>query len=145
MMKEITNGDIFHSDMEIITVTVNLVGAMGKGLAAQAREKYPWLYRTYQDNLEIGNIEVGKPYITYGIDKSFCLFPTKRHWKNPSQLIDIEWGLQWMSHQNIKSIAIPPLGCGLGGQKWADVYPLIKKYTSKIPQVEIYLPQRRRK
>jgi len=144
VVKEIENGNIFHSSMEWITITVNTVGAMGKGLALEAKTKYPKLEKAYRYSLEKGSLAIGKPCKVMLIERSFMMFATKDHWKDPSRIEYIEWGLQWLSGLPISSIAIPPLGCGLGGLKWNDVYPLIKEYTSQIPQVEIYLPRRRK-
>ncbi len=74
------------------------------------------------------------------------LFPTKRHWREKSNLDDIEKGLQWIrgnyKGEKIQSLAIPALGCGLGGLNWREVGPLMCRYLADLDiQVAIYLPQ----
>ncbi|WJQ13740.1 macro domain-containing protein [Geobacillus stearothermophilus] len=70
-------------------------------------------------------------------------FPTKRHWKNKSRMEDIELGLadliKVVKELNIKSIAIPPLGCGNGGLKWAEVRPKIEAAFKHLKEVEVHL------
>ena len=38
--------------------------------------------------------------------------------------------------RSIRSIALPPLGCGNGGLNWSDVFPLIREAFSHIPDVD---------
>lgn len=78
--------------------------------------------------------------------KWFLLFATKRKWRENSRLEDIEGGLDWVQHhfqkEEIKSLAMPALGCGLGGLDWKDVGPLMCKYLHGIGiPVAIYLPR----
>lgn len=39
----------------------------------------------------------------------------------------------------IQTIAIPPLGCGLGGLDWAVVHPMIERAFEALPEVAIHL------
>ena len=70
-------------------------------------------------------------------------FPTKRHWKGKSKIEDIESGLEALveevNKRNIRSIAIPPLGCGLGGLSWNQVKPMIQKAFGALPDVHVFL------
>jgi O-acetyl-ADP-ribose deacetylase (regulator of RNase III) len=70
-------------------------------------------------------------------------FPTKNHWRGSSKIEFIQEGLEDLIVQikrlNIKSIAIPPLGCGNGGLSWAEVRPLIEQAFSNIPEVDVRL------
>lgn len=70
-------------------------------------------------------------------------FPTKDHWRDKSRIEFISEGLidlvQVVGELQIKSIAIPPLGCGNGGSDWADVAPLIEKAFVDSPDVAVRL------
>ena len=72
------------------------------------------------------------------------LFPTKKHWRNPSKLEYIEKGLEkfvknW-DRLGANSIAFPRLGCGNGGLDWEEVRPLMEKYLNPLPlQILIYV------
>jgi O-acetyl-ADP-ribose deacetylase (regulator of RNase III) len=142
-------GSIFTSECDILTCPVNTTGAMGKGLALEFKQKYPTLEAKYKSacGSYLKNCSI---YITSISPKSVCFFVTKHHWKDPSKLEYIETGLKdlvdYLDFTNeLKitdnfSIALPKLGCGLGGLNWqADVKPLIETYLAEISnKVEIY-------
>ncbi|MFZ5912379.1 MAG: DarT ssDNA thymidine ADP-ribosyltransferase family protein [Chloroflexota bacterium] len=159
------DGDMFFSQMQTLTVSVNTVGVMGKGLASRAKYQFPDMYVIYQDICRDKTLVMGKPYLykreasldsdlsdeplslpNLNANKWFLLFPTKNHWKEGSDLKGIETGLQWLldhyKAEGIQSIAMPALGCGLGGLDWKDMGPLMCKYLSQMDvQASIYLPQ----
>ena len=162
----IDGGDIFCTELQTLTVTVNLQGVMGKGLALRTREQFPDVYVEYENACRAKRITVERPYLykreesvsdgltdtkPHRVDiknpkKWFLLFATKRHWRNNSRLDDIENGLRWVQENSrkagIQSLAMSALGCALGGLKWADVAPVMCKYLDKIGiPVEIYLPR----
>ena len=162
----IDGGDIFFSEMQTFTVTVNLQGVMGKGLALRAREQFPDVYVEYEKACRSKKITMERPYI-YKREESvvdeltdfkphrvriknpikwFLLFATKRHWRTNSRIEDIENGLQWLQEnckeEGIQSLAMSALGCALGGLNWSDVAPLMCKYLDEIGiPIEIYLPR----
>jgi len=160
-------GDMFFSRMQTLTVSVNVVGIMGKGVASRAKYQFPDVYVQYQDACRKGQLKMGKPYL-YKRESSadyeladepstlskanaetwFLLFATKRHWREPADIEGIEKGLQWLRENykkdGIKELALPALGCGLGGLNWKDVGPLLCKYLSTLDiPVAIYLPVER--
>jgi O-acetyl-ADP-ribose deacetylase (regulator of RNase III) len=159
------DGDMFFSQMQTLTVSVNTVGVMGKGLASRAKYQFPDMYVVYQDVCKNKKLAMGKPYLykreasldedladepfslpNLNANKWFLLFPTKSHWKEASDPKGIETGLQWLLEnykaEGIQSIAMPALGCGLGGLDWKDMGPLMCKYLSKMDvRASIYLPQ----
>ena len=161
------DGDMFFSSLQTLTISVNLQGIMGKGLASRAKYQFPDVYVAYQDVCRSKRITATKPYLykregsldeelaDFGADlttpnavKWFLLFATKRKWRENSRLEDIEGGLDWVRHnfkeQGIQSLAMPALGCGLGGLDWKDVGPLMCKYLHGIDiDVAIYLPRER--
>jgi O-acetyl-ADP-ribose deacetylase (regulator of RNase III) len=162
----LVKGDMFFSKMQTLTISVNCVGVMGKGLASTAKNRFPDVYVKYQEICKNSTIKLGKP-VVYKRESSilsqlgeegsllsdiqnsyqtwFLLFPTKDHWKNNSKLEPIEVGLKWFvenykSH-SITSIAFPALGCGNGNLSWREVGPLMCKYLSRVDiPVSIYLP-----
>ena len=161
------DGDMFFSNLQTLTISVNLQGIMGKGLASRAKYQFPDVYVAYQDACRSRRITATKPYLykregsldeelaDFGADlttpnavKWFLLFATKRKWRENSRLEDIEGGLDWVQRnfkeQDIQSLAMPALGCGLGGLDWKDVGPLMCKYLHGIGiPVAIYLPRER--
>jgi O-acetyl-ADP-ribose deacetylase (regulator of RNase III) len=127
-------GNILDAKVDALVNTVNTVGVMGKGIALQFKYQFPENYKIYKAAADRGEIATGKVQVVPVQDmnsvKYVINFPTKQHWRNPSKLIWIKEGLidlrkQLVDH-GIKSIAIPPLGCGQGGLKWEDVKPLIE-------------------
>jgi len=164
----IIDGDMFFSRLQTLTVSVNTVGIMGKGLASRAKYQFPDVYVVYQDVCRNKTLQMGKPYLYKresavdlaladepstlqkpNLETWFLLFPTKGHWKEKGDINGIEKGMQWVreNHQQeqIKSLALPALGCGLGGLEWHDVGPLLCRYLADctIP-VWVYLPTDRK-
>lgn len=123
-MIEYTKGNILEANVQAIVNTVNTVGIMGKGLALEVKTRWPKVYNVYKKACNLGLVCTGKmQVVSTGIytnnPKWIINFPTKQHWRNPSKLEWIEEGLKDLSRiitaYSISSIAIPKLGCGLGG------------------------------
>ncbi len=146
-MLRVLIGDIFDSKAQTLVNTVNTVGVMGKGIAQEFKKRFPEMFAVYQQECKMGILVPGKPTLYKNLfGKNWILnFPTKKHWKSPTLVKDIENGLDYFLENykqwGIKSIAFPPLGCGNGGLKWTDVGPLMyeKLKDLDIP-VEIYAP-----
>lgn len=147
-MIKIINGDIFAQDVEALVNPVNCVGTAGAGLAKQFREKYPANDRKYITACKAGNIVPGRVSFTtrrsYADRVRYIInFPTKTHWKSPSKLEYVRTGLvslvATVKHLDIKSIAIPALGCGLGGLQWVDVRGLIEEAFRDLPDLDVRL------
>ncbi len=147
----IVHGDMFDSQMQTLTISVNTVGVMGKGLASRFKYMYPAAFVVYQDLTKRKILKPGKPYLykpeTRNGERWFLFFPTKRHWKEKSDPHMIEKGLEWFvkcyKKEGVKSIAFPALGCGLGGLSWEEIGPLMVRYLKEVDiPVEIYIPTR---
>ena len=137
-------GDLFHSPAKILVNTVNTVGVMGKGIALEFRKQYPEMFYRYKQLCEEGKLDIGNLFLWRKEKKWVLLFPTKRHWRNPSKIEYIESGLQKLAENWDKlgadSIAFPRLGCGNGGLDWNDVRPLMEKYLRNLPlQIYVYV------
>lgn len=147
MLTVIRNGDILQSRCTALVNPVNCVGVMGKGLARQFRNRYPAMARQYRRDCNSRLLVPGtvRAYLVSPERTVVCL-PTKRHWREPSRLQDIAAGLDalagWMVISRVAGIAIPPLGAGLGGLRWAAVRPLIVRFAERFPEVttELYEP-----
>lgn len=161
----LAEGDMFFSNMQTLTVSVNTMGIMGKGLASRAKYQFPDVYVIYQDACRRKWLKMGKPYLykreaslddelmdepkvieSPNGNKWFLLFPTKKHWRESSDFEGIEEGLIWLvsnyKSEKIKSISLPALGCGLGKLDWKDVGPMMCKHLAKLDiKVAIYLPR----
>ena len=138
-------GNMFHSDANYFVNPVNTVGTSGKGLALEVKKRYPKAERIYQAVCSCGEFEVGDILqIPTGDNKFILFFPTKKHWKNPSKYSYIERGLEALKYhcENMKNnsiVAIPKLGCGLGGLEWDKMLLLIHDYLGKIKHVKFYI------
>ncbi len=142
-MVTFVKGDIFKSPAQVLTNTVNCVGVMGKGVALEFKNRYPKMFGDYKSKCDLGEVKPGQPYLWEDDSAQVLNFPTKRHWRDGSLLQDIEDGLKHLASSyeklGIQSIAMPALGCGLGGLKWSEVQPLIVKYLGNIPDLDVYV------
>src|SRR5689334_18183630 len=127
-------GDILKDDSEALVNTVNCVGVMGRGIALQFKNAFPENFAEYAAACKRGNVKPGKMLVhqtgKLTGPRYIINFPTKRHWRGKSRIQDIENGLTdliaVLREKRVRSVAIPPLGSGLGGLDWADVRPLIE-------------------
>jgi O-acetyl-ADP-ribose deacetylase (regulator of RNase III) len=144
---ELKTGDILKADAEAIVNTVNCVGIMGRGIALQFKKAFPANFRAYALACEDGEVQPGKMFVydtgSFANPRYIINFPTKRHWKGKSRMEDIESGLvaltREVSERAIKSIAIPPLGAGLGGLDWDDVRPRIEAALRDLPNLHVLI------
>ena len=149
-MIKVVQGNIFDSDAQTLVNTVNCVGVMGKGIALVFKRAFPENFRAYEQACRNGQVRPGQmlvvPTLGIGQPRYIINFPTKRHWKGRSRLDDIRIGLDDLVEQirihDIKSVAVPALGCGHGGLNWADVEPMIREAFARIPEVraQVYAP-----
>lgn len=127
-----SNGDIFESGADILVNPVNCVGVMGAGLAAEFKRRFPNDFKRYADACKKELLRPGGNLITSAHGQFIYHFVTKQHWRDSSQMIFIDAGLYHLhrlsSMMNCPSLAIPALGCGLGGLPWDDVKPLIEQW-----------------
>lgn len=146
-MIEIAKGNILEADAEALVNTVNCVGFMGKGIALQFKQAFPANFKAYEAACEAGEVVPGRMFIFDNkrlINPRYIInFPTKRHWRGKSRIEDIRSGLKALiadvRRLNIQSIAVPPLGCGLGGLDWRRVRPMIEEAFAEAPEVKVLL------
>jgi O-acetyl-ADP-ribose deacetylase (regulator of RNase III) len=146
-MLELTIGNLLEADVEALVNTVNTEGVMGKGIALQFNKKFPEMAEAYHRACKAGEVRPGRMHVFERSDmlnpRYLINFPTKRHWRSPSRMEDIEAGLvalvEEIQRRGIRSIAIPPLGCGNGGLDWRDVRPAIERALGGLPGVHVLL------
>jgi len=141
-----TQGDILKDDSEAVVNTVNCVGVMGRGIALQFRNAFPENFKAYEKACKQGLVQPGRMFVTETGEFSpryIINFPTKRHWRGKSRMEDVESGLaalaELLREKNIRSIAIPPLGSGLGGLNWAEVKPRIETALAALQDVNVVI------
>lgn len=144
MMKFVA-GNILDAKVDALVNTVNTAGVMGKGLALQFKKAFPANCKAYEAAAKEGAVEIGKMFVFEAggivLPRYIINFPTKRHWRSPSKLEYIEAGLRDLlaviRDRKIRSLAIPPLGAGLGGLAWGDVRPLIERALGDLSDVDV--------
>ncbi len=137
-------GNLLEAEVEALVNTVNTVGIMGKGIALMFKEAFPENFRLYAAACKQNEVAVGRMFVTERSGLSgprwIINFPTKRHWRDRTQMEWLRSGLEDLKrilHElSIRSVALPPLGCGNGGLEWSAVRPLIEKALADLP-VEI--------
>lgn len=144
-MMRFTQGNLLDADVEAVVNTVNTVGVMGKGIALMFKERFTKNYEAYVAACKVGKVQIGKMFVT-SVDELkgprwVINFPTKKHWRPPTKLEWVRDGLMSLKEvireKHIRSIAIPPLGCGNGGLDWGVVRPLIVEALGDLEDVEI--------
>ena len=138
-------GDILGENVEALVNTVNCVGVMGRGIALQFKKAFPENFRAYESACKRGEVQPGSMFVveTEGLTNPRYIinFPTKRHWRGKSRIEDIESGLTALTDEvrarSIESIAIPPLGSGLGGLPWPEVKRRIEDAVAELDDVRV--------
>jgi len=144
-MIHFTTGNLLDADADALVNTVNTVGVMGKGIALMFKERFPDIFKDYAAACKAKEVQTGHMFVTatnqlHG-PRFVIHFPTKRHWRHPSKLEWIVEGLadlkRVITEQDIRSIALPPLGSGNGKLDWAEVRPLIEQHLGDLREVEV--------
>lgn len=146
-MVKFLQGNLLDAPTEALVNTVNTVGVMGKGIALMFKEAFPENFRAYEEAVNRDEVQVGRMFVTENRrlegPKWLINFPTKKHWRQPSKLEWIVDGLQDLQHvvreKQIRSIALPPLGCGNGGLEWSEVRPEIEHAFAEMQDVDVWV------
>ncbi len=146
-MIELTRGNLLEADAEALVNAVNCVGVMGKGIALQFRKAFPENFKVYEAACVKKEMRPGKVLVfetgRLPGPRFIINFPTKSHWRDKSRIEYIDSGLQSLVDEirkrKIKSVAVPPLGCGLGGLRWNNVRPKIIGAFEVLPNVRVLL------
>jgi len=145
-MIEYRSGDILKSEAEALVNTVNCVGVMGRGIALQFKDAFPENFKAYAAACKREQVQPGRMFVfetgQLTPPRYIINFPTKRHWRGKSRIEDIEAGLGALVAEirarRIRSIALPPLGAGLGGLDWvAEVRPRVEAALRALDDVQV--------
>jgi O-acetyl-ADP-ribose deacetylase (regulator of RNase III) len=144
-MIEYHTGNILEADVEALVNSVNCVGFMGRGIALQFKKAWPENFKAYAAACRRQEVRPGKMFVfetgSLTNPRYIINFPTKRHWRGKSRIEDIEAGLEALAEEirrrGIRSIALPPLGCGLGGLEWPEVRSRIEQALVGFTEVRI--------
>ena len=144
-MIQYLQGNVLDAPTEAVVNTVNEVGVMGKGVALMFKEAFPENTKVYQRACRRHEVQVGHMLVTENHaltgPRWIINFPTKRHWRSPSKLEWVRDGLadlvKVIREKKIRSIAIPPLGCGNGGLQWDHVRRAIEASLSELREVKV--------
>ena len=145
LLERFVKSPFFDARVEALVNTVNTVGVMGKGLALEFKRRFPMNFEIYAAACRRGEVQIGRMLVVKTASRpghcSLINFPTKKHWRQPSKLAYVEAGLEALVREvqtrGIRSLAVPPLGCGNGGLAWEDVRPLIDFAIAKLPGVHV--------
>ncbi|MEZ8798653.1 hypothetical protein OAA_15205 [Vibrio cyclitrophicus 1F175] len=150
-MIEFVTGDFFDFDADIRINTVNCVGVMGAGVALAFKQKYPDMFKDYAKQCKNGLLRPGQPSVwktgdMFSKQLEIINFPTKDHWRKPSEYEYVESGLKWLSEylkqKNDVTVTLPALGCGHGGLDWMKVRKLIENYLDDSKnRILVFEPQ----
>jgi O-acetyl-ADP-ribose deacetylase (regulator of RNase III) len=138
-------GNLLAAEADALVNAVNTQGVMGKGIALQFKKAFPDNFAAYERACKAGEVVTGRVHVVSrpAPPRFIINFPTKQHWRHPSRLAYVRDGLQDLTARvrelGIRSIAIPPLGCGNGGLDWADVRPLVVGAFAPLAEVRVVL------
>ncbi|MGC8732427.1 MAG: type II toxin-antitoxin system antitoxin DNA ADP-ribosyl glycohydrolase DarG [Halothiobacillaceae bacterium] len=144
-MIEFTSGDILKCEADALVNTVNCVGVMGRGIALQFKNAFPENFKAYEAACKREAVQPGRMFVfetgQLTPPRFIINFPTKRHWRGKSRIEDIDAGLvdlvNVIRDLRLRSIAIPPLGSGLGGLDWNEVRPRIERALAGLTDVQV--------
>jgi O-acetyl-ADP-ribose deacetylase (regulator of RNase III) len=144
-MIEFVTGDLLKSEADALVNAVNCVGVMGRGIALQFKSAFPENFKAYAAACKREEVQPGHMFVfetgRLTPPRFIINFPTKRHWRDNSRMEDIDAGLADLvgviRDKEIRSIAVPPLGSGLGGLDWRAVRPRIEHALEGLNDVRV--------
>jgi len=141
-MIEWARGDLFEADVDALVNAVNTAGVMGKGIALAFKQRFPDYFAAYAAACARGEVQIGRVRAwahPAGRPAWILDVPTKRHWRSRSRLDEVAAGIdalvEALRARSIASVAVPALGCGLGGLAWADVRPHLERAFARAPEI----------
>lgn len=136
-------GDLFSANAAALVNPVNCVGVMGRGVALAVKRRFPESFKRYATACAQGEVCPGRVFVTEEAGLTLLHFPTKRHWREAARPNDIRAGLvdlvRIITERHLESVALPALGCGLGGLDWEDVHPMIVGALAPLSSVMFFL------
>jgi O-acetyl-ADP-ribose deacetylase (regulator of RNase III) len=144
MPLEYRKGDLFSARGGTLVIPVNCRGVAGCGVALQCKQRYPGWFREYRASCRDGLLWLSHPVLHDGLVPQIISLPTKDDWRRPAWLFGVEMGLIGLvglcERCGVDHLAMPRLGCGVGGLDWEEVRPLMEEYLSRLPgEVWVYV------
>lgn len=149
MIEERAGQNIFDCNVEMIVNPVNCVGIMGAGLAGQVRDRYPEVFDRYKVACARGALQIGIVHTCSLINPRpkdplyVCNFPTMFYPGELCKITSIKSGMislvRSIELHDIRSIAIPKLGCGIGRLSWDMVRQVVIEGLQEAPSVHAIL------
>ena len=143
-------GDLLKDDADCLVNTVNTVGIMGKGVARAFKTAFPHNYLAYRNAFAAKQLAIGRLLVIDDVNlllgqKTIINFPTKTHWRLPSEYSYIVQALDalkiYLLENDVSSVAMPAPGCGNGGLDWGRVKLLIEDKLGDLPHdIRVYEP-----
>lgn len=141
-------GDLLASGEEVIAHGCNCLGFMGAGIAGQIAKAYPTVYYDYREQVGRHNFRIGSclPVVVHDARLGErTVFNLGTQWYTGADAT--YWGVslsfsnmaEYCSEFTIERVAIPRIGCGIGGLKWDSVQQAIDAFVSSstIPELTI--------
>ena len=132
-----TDMSIFDVRAYILVNPVNCEGVMGAGLAKEFAFRYPGMLKDYQKFCKEKKLQAGKLHVWRNGFTTIINLPTKIQWSRPSSYQLVQSGMKELvkvlSKEQHRVVAIPRLGCGLGGLQWGTVKEIILREIEILP------------
>jgi len=147
MVYYIEEGDIFKiGDVNNFAHGCNCAGAMGKGIALTFKNKFPQMYSEYKLMCEKKEFKPGDVFDYQDGEFHIYNLATQYSWRTNATLdfigLSMRRMLQIAESSNVRDIAMPAIGAGLGGLKWYDVKRVIDTVSAESPLVNLYVVER---
>ena len=140
-IQELKDNNIIYAKHQTVACTTNIVGTMGAGLALEIKERFPRAYHEYMRVFKSGAM---RQDTLINVDCEWhhiLLFPTKVDWRDNSPVELIVGNLEKLAtvykDLHITSLALPPLGTGLGGLEGDDAITVLKAMKTFMASVDI--------
>lgn len=144
MTIELKTGDIWTTESLIIGHGVNTKGAMASGIAVQFRDKFPEMHEYYQILCKAlpterligtagiwanGFYEGSGPVIANLFSQDYPGPNANYAWANKA----INDAVVFAITNGFDRIALPQIGCGIGGLDWPTMLNMLEKFYSDVP------------
>jgi O-acetyl-ADP-ribose deacetylase (regulator of RNase III) len=143
------NKNIIFAEETIIAHGCNCQGKMNSGVAKAIRNRWPSAYTAYLEQYKLGKLVLGSvnlvqvpasqpKYVANCLTQLYYGYDAKPYASISAIQKCLEEVAQFASSHKY-SVALPPIGCGLGGLSWTDVGPMIEKiFTNRGVSYNVY-------
>lgn len=123
------SGDMFNTDLGVVGQGVNTRGLMGAGVAVEFRRRFPLMFEDYRETCERGLLPPGGLHYFFEDNTSIYNIASQRLPGRDATLAHLRSGtelaLAGVLARDEDGIALPRIGCGIGGLEWSDVRTLL--------------------